>query len=309
MNLSKYFDPRENTLLIGYKEKFDFFVNLILQKKLPQVILLSGEKGIGKTTFVCHLMHYLFDPKNYDIKSNCILKKGSFSKLFLQNLHSNIFFLTGSDFKNIGIDDIRKLKNNLQKSTFSGSRFIIFENIDLFNSNSLNGLLKIIEEPNPNNYFILIYNKSKILLETVKSRCLEIKLQLKEKYRQKAIETLINQYDQNIILDTELINISPGNFLKFNFFFKEARLDLNDSYNNNLKKILNFYKKEKDLFYQDLLLFYTEYNLQFKKTNNYTYDEKFIENRNFLINNINNFFLYNLNQNTLINSIEAKLNE
>ena len=36
--------------------------------------------------------------------------------------------------------------------------------------------LKIIEEPNKNNYFILINNKSKNLIDTIKSRCIEIKI-------------------------------------------------------------------------------------------------------------------------------------
>ena len=32
-------------------------------------------------------------------------------------------------------------------------RFIIFDDVELFNNNSLNALLKIIEEPSKNNFF------------------------------------------------------------------------------------------------------------------------------------------------------------
>ena len=40
-------------------------------------------------------------------------------------------------------------------------RFIIFDDVELFNHNSLNALLKLIEEPTKKNYFLLINNKSR----------------------------------------------------------------------------------------------------------------------------------------------------
>ena len=76
-----------------------------------------------------------------------------------------------------------------------------------------------------------------------------------------------------------------------------------------MNKILNIYKKEKDILFKDLILFYYEYYLKkinFDKINKIN---NFIENRSFIAKNINNFFLYNLNQNTLINTIESKFNE
>ena len=57
-------------------------------------------------------------------------------------------------------------------------RFIILDDVEMFNLNSMNALLKVIEEPSPDNYFILICNKSKPLLETIKSRCIEFYINL-----------------------------------------------------------------------------------------------------------------------------------
>ena len=46
---------------------------------------------------------------------------------------------------------------------------------------------------------------------------------------------------------------------------------------------------------------------EFKKTvDRETFEVKFIEDRNFLLNNINDFFKYNLNQSTLLRSIENR---
>ena len=62
----------------------------------------------------------------------------------------------------------------------------------------------------------------------------------------------------------------------------------------------------KDFFYKDILLFFTDYYMQFSKRLSKD-DKKIIENRTFIVKSINDFFLYNLSQNTLLNSIENKL--
>ena len=59
-------------------------------------------------------------------------------------------------------------------------------------------MLKILEEPNQNNYFILINNLSKPLLETVKSRCIEIKIILNDKSRGEIIKELMKEFDQKL---------------------------------------------------------------------------------------------------------------
>ena len=59
----------------------------------------------------------------------------------------NIIYLSGNNFKNIKIEDIRDLKSLLKTTILNKERFIVLDDIELFNINSLNALLKIIEEP------------------------------------------------------------------------------------------------------------------------------------------------------------------
>ena len=40
--------------LIGHEEKLSFFMELINENKFPKVLLLTGDKGIGKFTFIFH---------------------------------------------------------------------------------------------------------------------------------------------------------------------------------------------------------------------------------------------------------------
>ena len=48
-----------NIKLFGYKDLFNHFIRLNVKKKFPNRLLLTGQDGIGKTTFAFHLTNYL----------------------------------------------------------------------------------------------------------------------------------------------------------------------------------------------------------------------------------------------------------
>ena len=308
MTISEYFDSKKTLNLVGHKKNFNFFKDLILKDMLPKVIMLSGEKGIGKATLINHIMHFYFEKKNYDENNNKILKKTHFTELYENDLFSNIIYLKGSEFKNIKIEDIRILKSNLLKTTLNNDkRFIIFDDVENFNTNSLNALLKLIEEPGVNNYFILINNKTKPLLETIKSRSLEIKIILDEESRKKIISFLLKNFEQKISLNEDLVATTPGNFVKFNYVIQTNKIKIEDNFLDNLEKLLKLYKKEKNLFFKDLILFLFDYYFQIDRSKRIFSNDKLIEKRTLIVKNINNFFLYNLSQSALLSSIKNNI--
>ena len=310
MIFSKIFDPVDSKLLLGFDENFDFFNKLILGKKFPKVVLLTGEKGSGKFTFINHFMHFYFDSDKYDFKNKVFLEKTTFHTQFKNNVFPNIFYLRGADFQNIKIEDIRFLKEKLLNTPIiNDKRFIILDDVDSFNLNSLNALLKLIEEPSINNHFILINNKSKNLLATIKSRCLELKIIFNNKKKEKIINSLIKVFNQNVFLEMDLVNLSPGNYLKYNYFFGENKMNLKNNLLENVRIILKIYKKEKDIFFKDLLIFLSEYYFQSHLKNNFVKSTNLLDKRLNILENIDNFFVYNLNQNSLLNSIEKNIYE
>ena len=51
--------PKAQLNLYGYNTYFETFVELYQNKKLPYVSLITGPKGLGKSTFVYHFINYL----------------------------------------------------------------------------------------------------------------------------------------------------------------------------------------------------------------------------------------------------------
>ena len=310
MNLPIYFDSRKSFKLFGLSKKFQFLKNLYIKKKFPKTLMLSGVKGCGKSTLLNHLMFYIYDNGNYNEETNQLSSQSVFHKQFIDNIYPNIIYLSGKDFNNIKIEDIRKLKTKiLQTSILDKPRFIILDDVELFNRNSLNALLKIIEEPTKNNFFLLINNKAKPLLETIKSRCLDIKVILNEENRQYIINSLIQKFSITSKINPKTSKLTPGQFIKFNHFFEENKIFLEDNFLKNMATLLNLYKKDKDIVFIDMIFFLTDNYFNKLIIEDSFSNEKILEYKQFVFKNVNKFFLYNLNQNALLNSINNKINE
>ena len=51
--------PNTQTNLYGYDDEFNNLIKLVNNDKLPNKILLSGQKGIGKSTLAYHLINFI----------------------------------------------------------------------------------------------------------------------------------------------------------------------------------------------------------------------------------------------------------
>ena len=309
MNYPVFFDTKNSLNLFSLEENFKFISQLYLKKNLPKVLMFTGNKGSGKSTLINHFLYSIFDIDNYDKKTFSISKNSIILKQFQKNMFSNIIYINGADYKSVKIEDIRNLKKQILQSTISKKdRFIIFDDIELFNQNSLNALLKIIEEPSQKNYFFLINNRQKPLIDTIKSRALEIKIILNERQRLGIINKLVNLHKLDLILDADNSQLTPGNFVKFNFICKEYDILPTNNFVDNLSLLLNIYKKNKDILIINLLFFLADKYLKNIKDKNLIKNDKLFKIKNCITDNLNNFILYNVNQNSVINIINESLN-
>ena len=289
--------------LHGLKKNLLELFKLLDKGKFPKVLMLSGKKGQGKFTLVHHFLSYIFDKDNYDLTNTTINEKNKITYNLKENLNPNIVYYKCID-KNVKIDDIRNLRVNLQKSSINNiNRFVIFDDVECLNENCINALLKSIEEPSETNYFILINNKSQKLIDTLKSRSIEIKIFLSNNEKVNIIQNLISEYkiEKNLRYDDS--TLTPGNYLKFNKLISDEQLDLNDLLIKNIEKLLKLSKVKKDIDYLNFAIYLINqhYLTKSKKEPNVTHYNEYRIN---VIKKLQESNKLNLNPVNLITEIE-----
>ena len=226
------------------------------------------------------------------------------------NTHPNFYLIDIFDEKkNIDIEQIRTMITYTNKSNFNNNpRFVLIDNIEFLNKNSINALLKIVEEPKNNLFFILIHNNETKILTTLISRCITFKINLSFKDVVSVSNKIINK---NIfeILDKNLINhyCSPGQIFRLINYANEKKIDLK---NQTLEELLinlidkNSYKKNtyvKELLIDLIQLFIFN---KYKVSNNKINLIKIYHDFMYKIYNTNKF---NLDEESLFLEFKIKL--
>ena len=303
-------EPSSQLNLFSHKEEFQKLINLYKNNNLPNKILFSGEKGIGKCTLAYHLINYILSSNedfSYDLDNLKIIPDNKSFKL-VQNKSNPNFILVDiqEEKKNIDISQIRNLIQTLNKSSFNTKpRFVLIDNIELLNINAVNALLKILEEPNDNINFILI-NNNKRILPTLKSRCLNFKIQLTSKQSIEIANKILNN-NYNEFLNEDLVNnySTPGEILNLIDFANKNDIDLiKTNLKDFIKKIImeKLYKKNnsiKNLIYS-LMEFYFRKNVSVTNI-------KLINSYNYFLKKIENTKTFNLDEETLFMEFEDSI--
>ena len=151
-------DPINQLSLYGYKKYFNLFKNLFEKKKLPNCILLSGQKGIGKSTFAYHFINSILSKSEkfeYSIEKYKINQNNYSYNPIINGTHSSFFRISPDKLNGqIKIDQSRNLIKFLSKTTYRDNfKIILIEDIENFNVNASNAILKSLDEPNTNTFF------------------------------------------------------------------------------------------------------------------------------------------------------------
>jgi len=245
--------PLRQKKIYGLNSIFNELTNLYTNNILPNKLLLSGPKGSGKATMSYHLINYIFsqhEEKKYDQKNYTINEDNRSYKLVCNSSHPNFHLIDlVNDKKNIEISQIRKMINYTNKSSFNNQpKIILIDHLENLNINSSNALLKILEEPNKNTFFILILDSNKNILQTIKSRCLNFKISHGFKKNIMITNKLIDN-DIMQLLNKDLINYysTPGEYINLINFSLKHKIDIKKNNLHNFLQILineNFYKKD-----------------------------------------------------------------
>jgi DNA polymerase III delta prime subunit len=310
MSKSINLNPLFSTKLIGLDSYFNEMKNLYEANIFPKVLLLNGKKGIGKFTLIMHFINYVYSKNEinkYNLKDKVINVKSVFYNLLLKKTTPDVIFIQAEENKNIKIEDIRSLKSTLMNTSLSGNpRFTIIDEIEFLNNSSVNALLKTLEEPSTNNFFILINNQQTDLIETISSRCLKNNIFLSSNQKNDVIKYLIEDREIENILDFNHM-LSPGLFLNFNKIYLKYKINKNDNILIKLNTLINGYKKEKDKSLINLAYFLIEHSFLEKIKNNVNDIDFLLNTKSSIVKMIHDFVQFNLNISSVLNSIENKL--
>tara|TARA_B100000953_G_C17998470_1_gene414369 strand:+ start:454 stop:1389 length:936 start_codon:yes stop_codon:yes gene_type:complete len=287
------FEPLNQQKLLGYNSLFLTFTTLLEKKILPNKMIISGPKGIGKSTFAYHFINYILSKNEmfpYDINKFEIHSENKSFKLIKNLTHPNFHLIDLLDDKKIiEISQIRKAISYSQKTSFDNNyRIVLIDNIEFLNIYSSNALLKIIEEPNEKLIFILIHNNSKKIIETIKSRCIIYKKKFTFNENLSIASKLVDVNLKNYFSES-IINyyFTVGDFLYLYNFSKKNKLDLQQmSLKSLLIYLINFKnnKNEPELinFIYRLIESYFHYSfLNNKNINLYNFYKYFIKKINY----------------------------
>jgi len=154
--------------IVGQPKAVKLLSRALAGNRLAHGYLFNGPDGVGKTTTALALAAYLFCEAVKDERP-CGLCSGCLK--FSSGNHPD-FITIRPDGAAIKIDQIRALKKALRFSPFeAGMRVVLLEDVQTMKREAGNSLLKILEEPPPDNLLLLVASDSEPILPTVISRC------------------------------------------------------------------------------------------------------------------------------------------
>lgn len=148
----------------GHAEQKKVLKHSVLKNNTPPFMIFNGPSGIGKKTLALALAQAL----NCEGSQFCCGVCPSCIRIHGQQSES--LYYIQPDSQQIKIDSIRELRNKLQYKQYSKAFVVIIDQAEKLNPQSSNALLKTLEEPNPQTYFILVCGNKNALLETIRSR-------------------------------------------------------------------------------------------------------------------------------------------
>ena len=199
-SFARKYRPKNFKEVVGQEAVVKTLSNAIKLDRLSHAYIFAGSRGLGKTTIARIITKCLNCEKGITDNpcgecENCReIEKGSFPDMYEIDAASNR-----------GIDDIRSLRDNVSYAPIKGRyKVYIIDEAHMLTREAFNALLKTLEEPPPNNVFILATTELHKIPDTIRSRCQTFifkppsKAQIKE-YLKRILEKEGIQYDEEAL--------------------------------------------------------------------------------------------------------------
>ncbi len=166
-SFARKYRPKNFSQVVGQETVKKTLENAIKLDRISHAYIFAGSRGLGKTTIARIITKCLncekgITPEPCGVCENCHeIEKGSFPDMYEIDAASNR-----------GIDDIRALRDNVSYAPIKGRyKVYIIDEAHMLTREAFNALLKTLEEPPPNNIFILATTELHKIPDTIRSRC------------------------------------------------------------------------------------------------------------------------------------------
>jgi len=165
--LALKYRPKNFKELIGQDIMVETVTNSIKLNKLPNAYLLTGIRGVGKTTTARLIAKALNCEKDFLKEENCVC---SHCEEIANSKHLDVLEMDAAS--RTGIDDVRELiESSKYNPTSAKYKVVILDEVHMLSKQAFNGLLKTLEEPPPHLKFIFATTEVKKIPVTIISRC------------------------------------------------------------------------------------------------------------------------------------------
>src|SRR5712691_4865398 len=201
--LARKYRPQTFAEVIGQEAMVRTLSNAIATGRIAHAFILTGVRGVGKTTTARILARAL----------NCVGPEGSGGPTaepcggcahcvaIGEDRHVDVMEMDAAS--RTGVDDIRDLTEGVRYRPVSGRyKVYIIDEVHMLSKNAFNALLKTLEEPPPDVKFVFATTEVHRVPVTVLSRCQRFSL------RRVPIEQLVEHYRH--IAEAEGISVIPA---------------------------------------------------------------------------------------------------
>ena len=168
--LALKYRPKNFEELIGQDAIVQTIVNSIKLDKLPNAYLLTGIRGVGKTTTARLIAKAINCNKNFILREKCNSNEYCHCEEIRNSNHLDVLEMDAAS--RTGIDDVRELiESSRYNPTSAKYKIFIIDEVHMLSRQAFNGLLKTLEEPPPHLKFIFATTEVKKIPVTIISRC------------------------------------------------------------------------------------------------------------------------------------------
>jgi DNA polymerase-3 subunit gamma/tau len=169
--LARKYRPRDFSDLIGQEPMVRTLKNAFAANRIAQAWMLTGVRGVGKTTTARILARAL----NYETDSVHepridLAEPGEHCEAIMEGRHVDVIEMDAAS--HTGIDDIREIIEQVRYRPVSARyKVYIIDEVHMLSTQAFNGLLKTLEEPPEHVKFIFATTEIRKVPITVLSRC------------------------------------------------------------------------------------------------------------------------------------------